>query len=465
LKYISTRGIIKKGEGKSFKQVTLEGLARDGGLYIPYEFPKFSINKIDSMKNMNYAELTAEILCEFTGEDLSKPEIFNIASKAYKNFLVEDAVKIRELGMNRFLLELFHGPTLAFKDFALQLIGGIFDKFLHDDHRKKIIVAATSGDTGSAAIEAFKNKKNVKMFVLHPYGKISEFQRRQMTTVVAENIFNIAIKGNFDDCQALVKTLFKDEEFNKVFDLASINSINWTRVLAQVVYYVYATINIINSSNHTSVNFVVPTGNFGNAYAGYIAKKIGMPIDRLFIATNNNDILSHFFQKGIYKISNVVPTLSPSMDIQVASNFERLLFEILERDYTKVVKFMQSFSIESSLKINDQQLNNVQETFSSFSVSDKETLKIIKDVYDNTKITIDPHTAIGGKAFNFNIVEKNPLVLIATADPVKFREAVEKALGRRYKILKKYEVLFDLRENFIILDNQVSSLKNFIRVS
>ena len=462
MQYISTRGISKKGEEKSFKQVTLEGLAEDGGLFIPHKFPKFTEKRLDSMKKMNYAELSAEVISEFTGKDLNKSEIFKIASKAYKNLLGDDAVTLLELRKNKFILELFHGPTLAFKDFALQLLGGVFDKFLYDENKIVTILGATSGDTGSAAIEAFKNKKNVRLFILHPQGRVSDFQRRQMTTVEAKNVYNIAIKGNFDDCQAIVKALFKDLNFNKQFNLASINSINWARVLAQVVYYFYAVFKISNTQNNR-VNFSVPTGNFGDAYAGFIAKKIGLPINKILVGTNSNDILANFFKTGIYQTSNVVPTLSPSMDIQVASNFERLLYEICKYDCNAVSAHMEQLSSHGYIKIGKNELNSIKDIFEGFSINDEQTLKIIRDIYVDEKIIVDPHTAVGLGALEIKNMDNIPLVSLATAHPIKFKSAVERALDISLKIPRKFKRLFDLEEKFYNLDNQPSSLKALIK--
>ena len=305
MKYISTRDEKKNKIKKDFKYVTLKGLADDGGLYVPYKFPMFKQDKINNFKKMNYSQFSAEIISEFTGQDLNKDEIFKLSSKIYKKFSGKDVVSIKNFDKDKFLLELFHGPTFAFKDFALQLLGEIFDKFLIEEKKEMLILTATSGDTGSAAIEAFKNRKNIKIIILHPFEKVSEFQRRQMTTINSKNVFNIAINGNFDDCQKLVKSLFLDKKFNNDYNLGSVNSINWARILPQVVYYAYSAIKINNSNPNQLVNFVVPTGNFGDAYAGYVAKKVGFPIDKIIVATNSNDILSRFFSTGIYKRQRV----------------------------------------------------------------------------------------------------------------------------------------------------------------
>lgn len=465
MEYLSTRGNFTKGKEKSFKEVTLEGLAPDGGLYIPKNFPNFNAKEINFFKDLSYVELTAEILNKFTGKDLDKSELVKLAQNAYKNFGGEDKVKLQEIDKKKYLLELFHGPTLAFKDFALQLLGGIFDKFLADSGSKINILGATSGDTGSAAIEAFKNKTNLNLFVLHPKGKISEFQRKQMTTVKADNIFNIAIKGNFDDCQRLVKSLFVDKKFNTTYNLASINSINWARVLAQVVYYIYSTLKIVNSTDDSSVDFIVPSGNFGDAYAGYIAKKIGFPIDKIYVATNSNDILKRFFETGIYKKSEVISTLSPSMDIQVASNFERLLYEIYSCDADRVLESMNYFSTKGYLRVEEKCILNLRRTFKSFSVTDDEIIQIIKDINDKKNIILDPHTAVGAKAFDFKKIEKKSKVLLATAHPIKFQDAVNKAMNGSYAIPDNFNLLLNSKERLFTLENNILVLKNFIRES
>ena len=462
MKYLSTRGKKLGEKEKSFKEVTLQGLADDGGLFIPKSFPIFNDKEINFLKDLSYVELAAEILSKFTGKDLDKSELFNLAENAYKNFGVEDKVKLKEIDKKKYLLELFHGPTLAFKDFALQLLGGIFDKFLADSDKKINILGATSGDTGSAAIEAFKNKTNLNLFVLHPEGKISEFQRKQMTTVKSNNIFNIAIKGNFDDCQRLVKSLFVDKKFNKTYNLASINSINWARVLAQVVYYAFSTLKIINSTNDNNIDFIVPSGNFGDAYAGFMAKKIGFPIDKIYVATNSNDILKIFFETGVYKKSDVISTLSPSMDIQVASNFERLLYEIYKNDGESVLRSMNHFSKKGYLKVTEKNILNLRETFKSFSVSDEEIIETIKDIYKKKDILIDPHTAVGAKAFDFKKIDNNSKVLLATAHPVKFQDAVNRALGGSYTIPDHFKSLLNSKERFFTIENDILTLKNFI---
>ena len=370
MKYISTRDEKKNKIKKDFKYVTLKGLADDGGLYVPYKFPMFKQDKINNFKKMNYSQFSAEIISEFTGQDLNKDEIFKLSSKIYKKFSGKDVVSIKNFDKDKFLLELFHGPTFAFKDFALQLLGEIFDKFLIEEKKEMLILTATSGDTGSAAIEAFKNRKNIKIIILHPFEKVSEFQRRQMTTINSKNVFNIAINGNFDDCQKLVKSLFLDKKFNNDYNLGSVNSINWARILPQVVYYAYSAIKINNSNPNQLVNFVVPTGNFGDAYAGYVAKKVGFPIDKIIVATNSNDILSRFFSTGIYKRQRVKSTLSPSMDIQIASNFERLLNEIAYEDSIKVPEYMKQFSEKGFLSVDNKLLKKLLESFKSFSIAE-----------------------------------------------------------------------------------------------
>ena len=459
MNYISTRGLINKSNMKSFSEVTLEGLAPDGGLYLPYAFPKFSETEIKKLSKLSYIDLCAKIISIYTDEYFTEADLKNMAYESYKNFDTEDVAPLLNLENNKYILELFHGPTLAFKDFALQLVSKVFESILNQNKSHITIIGATSGDTGSAAIEAFKNSKNTNIFILHPKNKISEFQRKQMTTVRSSNVYNIAIDGNFDDCQALVKELLLDSDFKKKFSLASINSINWCRVLAQVIYYFYAAFKVKNSN--TMINFSVPTGNFGDAYAGYIAKKMGLPINKIIIATNSNDILARFFKTGEYKIAEVVATLSPSMDIQVASNFERLLYETANFNSSLVVKYMKKLKEEGVFNIDSHKLSNLNETFVGISVDDNSTLECMKNIYKKFNIIIDPHTAVGFQASNFNNLNE-PMVILATAHAVKFSKAVEEAIGNEADFSSIYKNLFDLEENYIDLNNNSTLLKKYI---
>ena len=440
----------------------MEGLASDGGLYIPKNFPKFSSLELENMINMSYEELCVEVIFKYCGTCLTKEEIKIIALDSYKNFGTNDIAPIIKVTDNINILELFHGPTLAFKDFALQFLSRVFNILLEREGKKITIIGATSGDTGSAAIEAFKNNSLVNIIILHPEGKVSDFQRKQMTTVDAGNIYNIAIDGNFDDCQALVKKLLVDKDFNNKHNLASINSINWGRVLAQVVYYFYSAFKVMKGKDNKSVNFSVPTGNFGDAYAGYVAKKMGLPIEKIIIATNSNDILSNFFKNGIYKISKVIPTISPSMDIQLASNFERLLYETLDHDPSLVREYMKTLSNIGSFKISNEKLKTLNETFIGLGVSDEATIERIKSTYNN-RLVIDPHTSVGLEAaYNYNYSLKGPCIVLSTAHPVKFADAVSSAININSDLPEKYKNIFSLDEKYHSLKNNLDTIKNFI---
>ena len=440
----------------------MEGLASDGGLYIPKNFPKFSSVELENMINMSYEELCVEVIFKYCGTCLTKEEIKIIALDSYKNFGTNDIAPIIKVTDNINILELFHGPTLAFKDFALQFLSKVFNILLEREGKKITIIGATSGDTGSAAIEAFKNNNLANIIILHPEGKVSDFQRKQMTTVDAGNIYNIAIDGNFDDCQALVKKLLVDKDFNNKHNLASINSINWGRVLAQVVYYFYSTFKVMKGKDNKSVNFSVPTGNFGDAYAGYVAKKMGLPIEKIIIATNSNDILSNFFKNGIYKISKVIPTISPSMDIQLASNFERLLYETLDHDPSLVREYMKTLSNIGSFKISNEKLKTLNETFIGLGVSDEATIERIKSTYNNS-LVIDPHTSVGLEAaYNYNYSLKGPCIVLSTAHPVKFADAVSSAININSDLPEKYKNIFSLDEKYHSLKNNLDTIKNFI---
>ena len=441
----------------------MEGLSADGGLYIPQKIPTFSSSELENMVNMDYTELCAEVIFKYCGTCFTKKDIKNIAIDSYKNFGKNEIAPMVNVSDNIDILELFHGPTLAFKDFALQFLSRVFNILLGREGKKITIIGATSGDTGSAAIEAFKNNNLANIIILHPKGKVSEFQRRQMTTVKAENVYNIAIDGNFDDCQALVKKLLVDQGFNAKHNLASINSINWGRVLAQVVYYFYSSFKIMKKNNIKTVNFSVPTGNFGDAYAGYVAKKMGLPIDKIIIATNSNDILSNFFKNGVYKTSKVIPTISPSMDIQVASNFERLLYEILDCDATLVRQYMNELSKIGSFTVSTDRLVKLNKTFIGLGVNDRRTTDRITSTYSNNDIVIDPHTAVALEAaYTYKKNLRGPCIVLSTAHPVKFSAAVSRAININSELPKKYKSIFGLEEKYTSLPSDLDAIKNFI---
>jgi len=390
MQYISTRNTTKTF---SFKDVFLNGLASDGGLYVPKQIPSYSIQDLEKLKNLSYRELAVRIILDFCADEFSESEIKDLIKKSYKNFRVQDVVTINKTG-NINLLELFHGPTLAFKDIAMQVIGNMYEIILNNKNKLKInVVVATSGDTGAAAINAIRDKKNMKIFVLHPDNKISEVQRKFMTTVNSDNVFNIALASNFDECQKFVKSMFADKNFSKSINMSGVNSINWSRIIVQIVYYFFSYFKVVNETE--KINFSVPTGNFGDIYAGYIAKKMGLPINKLIIATNSNDILKRVIKSGIYKPLKVEHTVSPSMDIQVASNFERLIFDVNSCSSEKTLKLMNDLNECGQFKIDKEELKKIKDSFSSESLSEEETKSIISEIYKNHGILIDPHTAVG----------------------------------------------------------------------
>ena len=410
------------------------------------------------MSNFSYKELAVEILSKYCNSEFNKKEIKKIVKKAYSKFRTKDVVRI-----NRFkdieLLELYHGPTLAFKDIAMQVIGNMYDKILKSRREQINIIVATSGDTGSAAINAIKGKKKLNIFVLHPYKRISAVQRKFMTTIKNKNVFNLAIKGNFDDCQKLVKDLFLDKSFNKRINMSGVNSINWVRIATQVVYYFFCYFKV--DKKEKKINFSVPTGNFGDIFAGYIAKKMGLPINKLIVATNKNDILKRVIKSGIYKPKKTYKTISPSMDIQIASNFERLLFYLNSGNSQKTLKLMLDLKNKKKFKLNKKQVKVINKDFFSESLSETETKKIIKSFYKNFKIFIDPHTAIGiGVKDKLDISGKN--IVLATAHASKFPLSIKKAIGKKPNLPKSLKNIMKLKERYKIFPNNTNKVKKYI---
>ena len=457
--YTSTRG---NTDIVNFKEVTLSGLSKDGGLYVPKNWRK--VNLDFNQDKPNFKEIAFSVLENFVGNTLSKNKLESIINKSYEDFSSNDITPLKKVSDSLYILELFHGPTLAFKDIALQFLGNLFNHYLNKNQTKLTIIGATSGDTGSAAIEAIKNQKNTNIFILHPHKRVSEFQRRQMTTIATNNVFNIAVRGTFDDCQQLVKKLFNDKETNMHVKLGSINSINWTRIMSQISYYVFAYYKIRKKTKKDIV-FSVPTGNFGDAYAGYLAKeKLNIPFKKLLVATNKNDILDRFFRTGIYSRKKVSKTLSPSMDIQVASNFERLLYDLYNEEGKKIKNIMQKFSKNDNIVVEKKMLRKTNSIFFSSCVNEKDTLDTIKNVYDKKKLIIDPHTAVGVKTANNYLKDnKNCIVItLATAHPIKFSSAVKKALDIEPKLPKRYKKIFDKDEKYKIFDNNFSLIKDYI---
>ncbi len=452
MKYISTRNNSKE---YNFEQVFIKGLADDGGLYVPKLLKKYSADELGKFKNLNYNELSTEIINLFSSDFISKEELSSLINKSYSTFRKKEVVKLSNVGEMK-LLELFHGPTLAFKDIAMQFIGNLYEYYLSKNDNKINIVVATSGDTGAAAIDAIKGKSNLNIFVLHPNNRISSVQRKIMTTVEEKNVFNIAIDGNFDDCQNIVKQMFSDLEFSKSINMSGVNSINWARIIAQAVYYFYSYFRL----DKETVSFSVPTGNFGDVFAGYLAKKMGLPIDKLIVATNENDILHRAISKGDYVSKEVKETLSPSMDIQLASNFERLIYYVNNSNSEKTAEIMKKVK-QNSYQIEKNNLDIIQKDFLSESCNEQETLGIIKKNYEENNIILDPHTAVGvgaAKKLSFN-----DCVVLSTAHPCKFPDATNNAINKREKLPEELQHVLNKEENFQVLKNNTEDVKRFVK--
>jgi threonine synthase len=442
--------------------VLLAGLATDGGLYVPESFPTLSPDRLRALLGRPYAEIVAEVVWPFVEGALARPVLDRCVAEAYGGFVHKAVAPLKQLGPADWLLELFHGPTLAFKDFALQLLGLLFEEALGRSGRVITIVGATSGDTGSAAIRAVAGRARMRIVILHPLGRVSEVQRRQMTTVPDANVHNVAIRGSFDDCQALVKALFGDPAFRAEAALAAVNSINWARIMAQIAYYVSAAVSL--GAPDRAVAFAVPTGNFGDVYAGYVAQRMGLPIARLVVATNRNDILARFLATGIYASGEVFPTASPSMDIQVASNFERLLLDLLGGDGEAVRHWMAHFAATGRASVDDAALAHARALFTGHAVDEAATSATMARVLRETGELVDPHTAVGLAAAAACRGDASvPMVTLATAHPAKFPDAVEAATGRRPALPPPLADLLELPERFEILPNDLAALRAHIR--
>ena len=427
MRYVSTRG---EAPPLDFVEVTLAGLARDGGLYVPESWPKLTQQDIGKFAGRPYAEVALEVIRPFVGETIATTELSRMVREAYDSFRHPAIVPIVQLGANTFMLELFHGPTLAFKDVAMQLLARLMDHALAARGERTTVVVATSGDTGGAAVEAFRGRERTDVFVLFPAGRISEVQRRMMTTPEDENVFAIAIEGTFDDCQAIVKSMFNHHDFRDRVRLSGVNSINWARIVAQVVYYFTAATTL--GAPHRKVAFTVPTGNFGDVFAGYVAARMGLPIDRLVVATNVNDILVRTLATGVYELREVKPTSSPSMDIQVSSNFERLLFDAYGRDAKAVRGLMNSLAQSRRFSVSSGALAEIRALFSADHADEGETAATIRTVLRETGRLIDPHTAVGVAVAEKEIRDPAmPMIVLGTAHPAKFPDAVEAACGVR----------------------------------
>ena len=456
MEYISTRNSSKTF---NFKEVFIKGLADDGGLFIPKSLNKFSEAEIDSFKKLSYQDLAKNIIFSFIGDFMSENDLSRIINKSYSVFREKNVVKLIKVG-DRSVLELFHGPTLAFKDVAMQLLGNFYEYYLNNENEKINIVVATSGDTGAAAIDAIKGKKNVNIFVLHPHNRVSSVQRKLMTTGKEQNVINIAINGNFDDCQNLVKSMFADKIFSNEIRMSGVNSINWARIIAQSVYYFYS--YFLVEDKDRPLNFSVPTGNFGDVYAGYLAKKMGLPINKLVVATNQNDILHRAISKGSYEVEKVTETISPSMDIQIASNFERLIYDLNDCDDDKTINVMKDIREKGKYIIDQERLNKINTDFLSSKMSKEEVLETIKKVHEKFDIVLDPHSAIGYGAFDKVNLSGNNIVL-ATAHPCKFPDAIKNAINLKAELPKELMYILNEKENFDIIDNNIDKVKQHIK--
>ncbi len=453
MKYFSTRN---KNLNFSFKDVFLRGLAPDGGLFIPQKLKIYNSSELKELSDLKYTDLATEIISNFCASDIDKKKLKTLIEKAYKGFDSKDVVTIKKIG-NINLLELYHGPTLAFKDIAMQVIGNIYNEFNSENKKIINIIVATSGDTGSAAISALSGKPNINVFVLHPHNKISNIQRKIMTTIGSRNVYNIAIKGSFDDCQKIVKDMFNENEFREKINMSGVNSINWARIICQIVYYFYAAFKF----NNKKINFAVPTGNFGDVYAGYIAKKMGLGIDKLIVATNENDILKRVIDTGEYKPDQAKPSFSPSMDIQVSSNFERLLFNIAGEDDKRVFLLMNELSAKGFFKLSREEIGIIKKDFCAEKINNKDTLSIMEEVEKKLNFILDPHTATAvGAAKKINNLSST--VVLGTAHPYKFLETVKMATGKDVQPPIQLSKIEDKEEKYDILENDILKIKNYI---
>ncbi len=462
MRYLSTRGAAP---ALAFDEVLLTGLARDGGLYVPERWPVLSGAEIRGLAGRPYAEAAFRIMRPFVAEALAEDEFAALVEDAYAGFGHAAVAPLKQLDRRTWLLELVHGPTLAFKDYALQVLGRLFDHLLKRRGERVTIVGATSGDTGSAAIEACRDRDSIDIFILHPKGRVSEVQRRQMTTVAAGNVHNIAVEGTFDDCQDLVKAMFNDAAFRAELSLSAVNSINWARIMAQIAYYVVAGAAL--GAPERALAFAVPTGNFGNVYAGYAAGRMGLPVARLIVGSNRNDILTRFFETGVMSIAELAATLSPSMDIQISSNFERLLLDLYDGDGAAVAGAMQEFRAAGTLDLGQARWARALELFDALRLDDEGTLQAIARIHEDSGELVDPHTAIGVVAARRkagSVPDPHaPVVAVATAHPAKFPDAVERATGIRPALPARLADLDRREERFSVLPNDLAEVQAFVR--
>ena len=455
MEYISTRNSSKTFK---FKDVFIKGLADDGGLFIPQTLNKYSKDEINSFKNLSYIDLAKKIIFPFIGDFMNENEVSKIIEKSYSVFREKNVVKLIKVG-DRSILELFHGPTYAFKDYPLQMLGNLFQYYLKKEDKKITVIGATSGDTGSAAIDACKNKDNINIFILHPKNKTSDIQRKQMTTIQSKNVFNIAINGTFDDCQNIVKSLFVSDDLKKITTLSAINSINWARIASQSVYFFWAYLQSLQYDK--KVNFIVPTGNFGNVYAAHISGIMGLPINKLYVATNSNDIMHRTIANGDMSLKDVKSTISPSMDIQISSNFERQLFESLNYNSSDLSKLMKSFKDNNQYDLSGEIHDNLKLYYRSKGINDSLTSSTIKKYYEEYNYISDPHTAT-----SLNILDEldnNDInIALACAHPAKFPESINDSIGIYPEQPLKLKEILDSEEKYINLSNDIESVKSYI---
>ncbi|MAU40764.1 MAG: threonine synthase [Kordiimonas sp.] len=457
--YQSTRG---QAPDLGFEDVLLTGLARDGGLYVPKQLPTFGADEIAAMSGLSYVDTAVKVMAPFVAPDIDEADLREMVEDAYAQFDHAAVTPLSQFGSNEWLLELYHGPTLAFKDVALQLLGRLFDHSLTKRGEQVTIVGATSGDTGSAAIEGVRDRECARIFMLHPKGKVSEVQRRQMTTILSDNVYNIAVEGTFDDCQNMVKAMFNDLPFRDAMKLSAVNSINWARVMAQIVYYFYAGVAL--GAPYRKLAFSVPTGNFGDIYAGFMASRMGLPVEQLVIATNMNDILTRAFETNEYKLGQVYHTISPSMDIQISSNFERFLFNVYGEDGAMLKSVMDEFAANGQVAIDAARLDVAKQMFSAHRINEEETMGLVREFYGDTGRLIDTHTAIGiGAARARWQNTSTPMVTLSTAHPAKFPDAVEKATGVHPALPKHLHDLYEREEKYTVLPNDLSAIQDYIR--
>jgi threonine synthase len=455
MRYISTRGGV---EPVSFSQAVMMGLATDGGLLLPASIPVIEAQTLRRWAALSFQDLAVEVMLPYVGGDLTRDELTELVNRSYASFTHQEITPLVMAGERR-ILELFHGPTAAFKDVALQFLGNLFEHLLEKSAGRLNIVGATSGDTGSAAIYGVRGKARIDIFILHPQGRVSPIQERQMTTVLDANVHNIAIRGTFDDGQRIVKSLFNDLDFKHGYQLGAVNSINWARVLAQVVYYFYAWGRVSAGEIGEAVAFSVPTGNFGDIFAGYVAKRMGLPVRRLILATNRNDILTRFVNTGVYEVGDVYSTITPSMDIQLASNFERYLYFLLDQDPAAVRSLMEQMARTGRLAVPADKQRQVGELFSAIAVSEQDTLDCIKSTFQRSGYILDPHTAVGVKAAE----DDASAICLATAHPAKFDAAVHQAIGRHAAAPPSLQGLMDKPTRCALLDANDQAIKQFMQ--